>query len=177
MKTLSILASLVLCLACLSCNESPKIRKQSATPEAAVPEFLRSNGSLIEIPDFEIEVAHSAASIEKLNDQGESVIVSANFSGEPSNPKDGDEIGELQLAKKDIELAPSERIARFSGLSFPKAYYDKLADKDFMLLINVVSGRKSSEDNLLNCGIVQLNVSKIGGQRFKVDCALIEESF
>ncbi len=142
-----------------------------------LPEYLQLDGDRIVLPTFEIEVTHSTAAAQLLKNSGETIIVSAYFSGEPTDPKDGDDIGELRVATRDIELNADETLIRFSGMSFPREVYDKLADKDFTLLINVYSGRKSSEDNLLNCGIVNLNVSKIANQRFTIDCKLIEESY
>jgi len=82
----------------------------------------------------------------------------------------------LFIFKKEIELSGKNRIARFEGLKFPKKLYNKLADKDINLLINVYSGRKASEDNLLDCGIMEAKVSKLANKRFALGCKLIAET-
>lgn len=79
------------------------------------------------------------------------------------------------MTKKDIELTGDNRIARFEGLKFSKAAYEKLADKDISMLINIYSGRKSSDNNLLDCGIMEDKASKFRNKRFTLGCKLIEE--
>lgn len=137
--------------------------------------LYKMEGNEYIIPTFEIEVSNSVKAGQTLADQKETIIVSAFFNGDPINEKDLEEDGQMFIAKKEIELTGDNRIAKFEGLKFSKAMYDKLADKDITLLINVYSGRKSSSDNLLDCGIVEANVSKLINKRFTVGCKLIEE--
>jgi len=151
--------------------------KIATTPGSlgAASNIYKMEGNEFVIPTFEIEVSNSLKANQTLGTQKETIIVSAFFSGDPVNDKDLDDDGQMFITKKDIELSGDNRIAKFEGLKFSKAMYDKLADKDITLLINVYSGRKSSSDNLLDCGIVEANASKLMNKRFTVGCKLIEE--
>ncbi len=131
-------------------------------------------GDSMVIPAFEIEVSNSTQANETLTKKKETIIVAAYFSGEPASDKDRDDDGMMFITSKEIELTGNNRIARFEGLKFSKKAYDKLADKDISLLINIYSGRKSSQDNLLDCSILEMKASQFGGKRSVLDCKLIE---
>jgi hypothetical protein len=150
--------------------------KAPAGSEGAVSDIYTEDGDNVVIPTFEIEVSNSPKADQTLGKQKETILVAAFFSGEPSNDKDRDEEGQLFISKKEIELSGNNRIARFEGLKFPKKLYNKLADKDINLLINVYSGRKASQDNLLDCGIMEAKVSKLVNKRFTLGCKLIAET-
>lgn len=151
--------------------------KIEATPGSlgAASNLYKMEGTEVIIPTFEIEVSNSLKANQTLTGQKETIIVAAFFSGEPMNEKDRGEDGQMFIVNKEIELSGDNRIARFEGLKFPKATYAKLADKDISLLINVYSGRKSSENNLLDCGIMEDRASKFRNKRFMLGCKLIEE--
>ncbi len=133
-------------------------------------------GDSLVIPTFEIEVSQSAKARQLLTKQQETTIVAAYLSGDPRDDRDRDDIGMMPLADKQIELTDGNRIARFEGLKFSKKDYGKLADKDIHLLINVYSGRKSSGDNLLDCGLLDLQASQFMNKRFVLRCQLIAET-
>lgn len=141
-----------------------------------LPAMYQRQGSSIVLPTFEIEVANSPKSGQTLSKQQETIIVSAYFSGTPKDDRDRDEVGEMLVAKQEIELSGNERLARFEGIKFPKRLYDKLADKDVLLLINVYSGRRSSENNLLDCGFLQAHASQFQNKRYVLGCKLIGEN-
>jgi hypothetical protein len=81
---------------------------------------------------------------------------------------------ELGLGAPEIEL-DKPGIAKFEKIKISKRAYQDLADKDFTVLINVASGRKSSGDNLLDCGIVQEPISKMVGKIHSLKGKLIRE--
>ncbi|MCB0518760.1 MAG: DUF3298 domain-containing protein [Lewinellaceae bacterium] len=139
-------------------------------------DLFEIQGGQVVVPTFEIEVRTSARASQLLQKKKETIIVAAMFYGFPSDPKDEDETGQMGLMNKDIELSGNQRLARFEGLKFSKTELDKLKDKDFRLLINVYSGRKSSEDNLLSCGLAEVPASQFRGKRYSIQCNLIEES-
>lgn len=162
-------------LACASsCKNTPK-DVATNNPEEQPATHTRPDSSIV-LPTFEIEVANSPKADQTLTKQQETIIVSAFFSGTPLDEKDGDEIGELLVAKQEIELVGDKRLARFEGIKVHKNLYDKLADKDVRLLINVYSGRRASDDNLLSCGLLEAKVSQIENKRFVLGCTLIAES-
>lgn len=156
-----------------SCKNAPNQANTSTETELAAP--YTADGDQVVIPTFEIEVSSSEAAAKTLGNQKETIIVAAYFSGTPSDEKDMDEMGMLPVLNKEIELSGGQRVARFDGLKFPRTIYEKLKDKDIELLINVFSGRKSSEDNLLDCGLLQITASQLKDKRFTLGCKLIEE--
>lgn len=141
-----------------------------------VPEMYEVKGGSVILPPFEIEVKSSQKATQTLTRDKETIIVAAFFSGIPSDPKNENEIGTLDFLQPSIELTGNEKVARFENLKIPKSEFNKLKDKDIDLLINVYSGRKSSQDNLLDCGLLEMKASKFGNKRFVIGCKLIEES-
>jgi hypothetical protein len=141
-----------------------------------VPEFYEVQGGSVVIPAFEIEVRTSKKAAQTLQKNKETIIVAAMFYGFPASEKDADETGQMSILNKNIELTGNQRLARFEGLNFSKKQLAKLKDKDMRLLINVYSGRKSSENNLLSCGLADVPASQFGGKRYSLQCNLIEES-
>lgn len=136
--------------------------------------YLVFRGDSVEIPSFEIEVTLSAKAAQKLTHDKETIIVRADFSGMPKDTtlQEYKESGQMSLASSERELI-TNHIAIFGGIKFPKSLYDSLADKNINLLINVVSGRRSSKDNLLNCDILEDKMSNVKGRRFTLKGKLI----
>ncbi|MEO6843686.1 MAG: hypothetical protein ABI184_00865 [Ginsengibacter sp.] len=136
--------------------------------------YFKPDGDSLIIPTFEIEVNLSPKAKAKLSKNNETIIVSASFIGMPKDTTSEDfkNSGQIGIAGKDIEIR-NDSIAKFENIRFSKSLYDSLADKDIQLLINVFSGRHSSPDNLLNCGIIQEKMSKVKGKIFTIDCKLI----
>ncbi|MDD2636775.1 MAG: hypothetical protein PHW82_14885 [Bacteroidales bacterium] len=142
--------------------------------------YLITTGDSVEIPSFEIELKLSKKAETKLKNDNESVIVMAFFTGEPienipDKYKHKVEMGELWLLSYPIELT-DKRIAKFENLKFHKDLYDLLKNKDIRLLINVYSGRKSTDVNILDCEILQDNMSNINGKQFTINGKLISNN-
>ena len=143
-------------------------------------EYLKIVGDSVEIPYFEIELKLSDKAEKKLKTDNESIIVMAYFTYfqedkiYPEKYKDNvDYSGELMLLSYPIELT-DKRLAIFENVKFSKDLYDLFGEnKDIDLLINVFSGRKSCEDNILDCTILQNPMSKIKGKRFTIEGKLI----
>jgi len=136
--------------------------------------YFKPDGDSLIVPAFEIEVHLSQKAEAKLSKENETIIVSASFIGIPKDTTSTAflESGETGIAGKDIEIRNGS-IAKFENIKFSKSLYDSLSDKDIQLLINVFSGRHSSTDNLLDCGIIEDKLSKVQGKKFKIDCKLI----
>jgi hypothetical protein len=153
-------------------------KKNSPTTQIAIDSLITNYtvvGESLVIPAFEIEVRPSDKAAQTLKSKKETVMVSAMFSGFPIDKKDEDEIGQMPILDTIIELSVDNRVARFENIKFPKTVYNKLKDKDIDLLINVYTGRKSSEDNLIDAGIVQKKASEFKDKRFVLNYKLIEE--
>ena len=139
----------------------------------------------VEIPYFEIEVKLSKEAEEKLKNDNETVIVCAIFTGELYNDYDFSKIPEeykkrfipmldFHLLTHNIKLTDT-RLARFENLVFPKDLYDFINYKDIMILINISSGRRSTNLNILNTDILIGPISKIKGNKYTLNEGLILE--
>lgn len=144
----------------------------------ALSDIYTIQGANLIIPPFEIEVNNSSTADKTLAKKKETIIVSAMFWAVPLDPmdKEAGEDGLISVLNQDIELTGDNRVARFEGLQFNKRLLDKMEDQDINLLINIFSGRKSSQDNLLDCGILDMKASQFGYKRLALRCKLIEET-
>ena len=138
---------------------------------------LKIVGDSVLIPSFEIEILLNEKAEAKLKKENESVIVMAYFNGDPIEEipekyMDKVEMDGLLLLASSIELT-DKRIATFENLKFSKELYDLLANKEIQLLINVYSGRKSSDLNLLQCEILQDSLSNVIGKKITLKGELI----
>lgn len=151
----------------------------SSAPPVSLPngDYLKVDGDSVLIPSFDIVLEVDEKAKEKLKAEKESILILAYFSGQPTEesakkyPEFAQE-GEISLVKSSLEVA-NGYTAKIENIRFPKARYEDLADKDISLLVNVVSARKSSSENCLDCGIIQGKMSTIIGKSFTIKCKLI----
>lgn len=168
----------------LGCTQKTEKKNDAASTElpsgeAAIEPLtneMKDNGDSLLLPPFEIEVALSDAAQMKMTADKETIIVNAYLSGEPKDSIDVqiNEMGQLNLAASEIEL-DKPGIARFDKINISKKAYETLANKDFEILINIYSGRRSSEYNLLTADILQEPVSIVSGKRHVLNAKLISE--
>jgi hypothetical protein len=128
------------------------------------------------LPAFNIVLQLSKAAEEKLASMKETVIVDADLSGIPKDTtlEAYRETGEFAIGNYRVELS-SDRTARFDHLAVSKADFEKLADPDVEVLVNIYSGRRSSPNNILDCEFLQKNISAIRGQQIVLKGKLIGE--
>lgn len=125
---------------------------------------------------FSVDVTLSPKAMKKLVESKETIIVVGYLSG---NPRKGalkkfvDEMGQVDLGEIKAEIAPGMS-AGFGEIKFLKDAYEQ-TDKKPQLLINVYSGRKSSPDNLLDCGIYEGDLLPIQAKSTPISCKLIGE--
>jgi hypothetical protein len=88
----------------------------------------------------------------------------------------------LQLKKLYCHLNPVlDRVGLrlpmqdFKNVLVSKNAFDQLICKDFLVLINVYSGRKSSDLNLISCNILQKDISQVKSRNHILKGKLIEE--
>jgi hypothetical protein len=155
---------------------APVTPKEADSDEDVYALYEVKGNDMVIFP-FEIEVDNSDKVEKLLRGNKETIIVSAMLWGVPKDPKEKakGEDGMVSFVNKDIELSGDNRLARFEGLTFNKSLLSKVEDKDIFLLINVFSGRKSSKDNLLTCGILDTKVSQVVNKRYVIGCKLIAE--
>jgi len=137
--------------------------------------YLQLDGDSILIPDFEIEVSLSPKAEKKLKEDNETVIVSAMFSGTPKDTLSNEyQFMGISVKNYDIELT-TQRIARFDKVRFHSSILNKLSDADIFLLINVFSGRRSSENNILDVEILEDKMSVVKGKKYILKGKIIGE--
>jgi hypothetical protein len=72
------------------------------------------------------------------------------------------------------EIAPGAT-AIFDSVKLNQPMMKWMDNQGPQMLINVYSGRKSSPDNLLDCGIYEGALSAVQGQSIPISCKLIGE--
>lgn len=127
-----------------------------AGPKSAVTKY--------EPPDFAVEVRLTEKAKQYLLEHGETVIVSATFADDIG--PDGNHLGNIRR-----ETVSAGTVA-FKNIEFPTNKIRALANLDYEVLINVVSGRRSIRSNILDCGIVQERVSTLKNKSIPVECDL-----
>jgi hypothetical protein len=136
--------------------------------------YLRSDRDSIIVNPFEIEIELTDKAKERITSSNETIVISIFYYGYPKDEKDAnsENDGTLYLAGAEKEITYGQ-IARFENVKISKIDYDKLIDKDFDLNLNVYSGRKSSQHNLLNCEPLFDKVSNVANKRFTLKGKLI----
>jgi len=130
-----------------------------------------------DLEHFDVTVTLSEKARQTLTDKKETIVVSAMFHGNPKKDSPGDYFEDHvpdNLGVRDIEIQPGA-IATFSGLRMQQDSRNHLDGRDPDLLINVVSGRRSSKDNLLECDIYEGKLKAVSGKTIPISCKLIHE--
>lgn len=126
---------------------------------------------------FTVTISYSQKAMDTLVAGKETVIVAGYLTASPipGTPKQYvDRMGELGLGEVDREIAPGA-VAAFDGVKPTPAMIKWVDSSGPQLLINVYSGRKSSPNNLLDCGIYQGSLAAVQGQSIPISCKLIGE--
>ncbi len=126
---------------------------------------------------FRVNLALSDAAKRRLLENKESIIVAGYFTGSPKHDalkKYVDEMGEVGLGNVQAEVAPGEN-ASFKEINLKSDALEQIDEQGPLLLINVYSGRKSSKNNLLDCGIYQGPLKSVQGKNIPIACKLIGE--
>lgn len=140
-------------------------------------EITRTDKDSVEIPEFEIEIKLNESAEKKIVDEKESIIVQAYFLGIPKDTtlKEYIDEGKIGIGSRRVELFES-RVAKFENLKISKKDYEGLKDRNFEVLINVFTGRRSSQFNLINCDLLQDGIDNIKGKRWILKGKLITEN-
>jgi|ERR1035438_1228895 hypothetical protein len=147
--------------------------------------FCRSHRSnkaptdlIVPVPSFSISVKLSDAAKQQLQNMHESILVIAYFDGDPLPGQ-----GTYNAPFRDVFLGNAEKlvdehnIATFDTTRISQSNWDRLADKNYFITINVVSARKASKNNLLSCSVPENRLSTFAGKTTEVSCDLISERF
>lgn len=130
----------------------------------------------VKLPTFEIEIDLSDKAEKELKKSHETIIVQAYLRGIPKDKENEEYIewGHINVGEHRIEL-DSKRIACFSDVKIPKYQVNKLENLNVEVLINVFSGRKTSQFNILDVNILQEPINIIKGKKFTLKGKLIGE--
>jgi len=169
-------------LAVTACQResAPASASTPTTPAATAP---RSSGPTSNA--FDVEITLSRAAREHLVAQRESLIAGAEYFGYPSARAQeahvpGSENPWLTLHREQIELEGAQLdgtpTARFPAVTFdPEQLAWTEAPDAPQVNINVYSGRRSSPDNMLECGMFQDTLAVAARTPIRLSCGLIGE--
>jgi hypothetical protein len=158
---------ILLTFACIASHH--RVLAQQQNPKPAPPAAA--------LTGFTVKVSYSQKAMEKLIASKETVIVVGYLYGFPKagTPKqDVDHVGQVDLGEVKQEIAPAAT-ATFDRVKPDQALVKWINDQGLQILINVYSGRKSSPDNLLDCGIYEGSLAAVQGQSIPISCKLIGE--
>lgn len=140
---------------------------QAAQPAVSTPEF----------PGFTVDVTLSDKAMKKLVASKETVIAAGYITG---NPRKGalkkyvSEMGDIDLGQIQVEFQPGKS-GKFGEIKLKPDARAQTDGTDPQIDINVFSGRKSSKDNLIDCGTYEGSLKAIQGKSIPIACKLIGE--
>ncbi len=143
--------------------------------QSAKPVAIKSGKILIE--PFEIDLALSDKAISLLKASGETIVFVFHFYGDPTtarNEANKEYFSDSYGFSLRREFPVKKRYA-IKDMEIPAAFYAPLADKDISVNLNIISGRKSSRNNLIRCDILEGRLSELAGRRFSMSGRLIRE--
>ena len=120
---------------------------------------------------YDVTITLSEKAAAELTKTKETITVSATFVGQKKAPKP-DEDPEVMLGEETAEL-PGAGTVTLGKLGVSDE--DVATTANLQILINVFSSRKASEDNILDCGIWQVDAAKAPAAKITIDCKLIGE--
>jgi hypothetical protein len=182
---MSIYKLIIIPIVLLSCTtkqrENNQVAKRDLIQNQAAITNQLTNDSLVDsdsilIPSFEVEIILSEKAKERMLNPEESIIVFVEFFGEPKDSiNEGlNEEGQLMLRSTKMEINPPW-VAKIDNIFISKIVYDRLKNKDFDVSIQIWTGRRSSEFNLLHGELIDGTISKLKGKRHKLNASLIGE--
>ena len=178
---LRVVAILIALTACQ--RENTTAASSSAAPAPAAP-----TAQTVEGPTnaFQVEVTLSPAARERFASHRESLIANAEYFGYPSAQAKaqhvpGSENPWLTLHHAQIELQGAQLdgtpTARFPAVALDPVLLASTDAPDApQVNINVYSARRSSPDNLLDCGMFQDTLAVATRAPIRLSCALIGEA-
>jgi len=161
-------AKALLLLLFVAATLGPALAQQPSAKPAALPDI---------VPGFTVTVTYSQKAMATLVAGKETVIVVGYLYGFPikGTPKqDVDHVGQIDMGQVKKEIAPGAT-ATFDHVKLNKPMMKWMDSQGPQVLINVYSGRKSSPNNLLDCGIYEGPLQAIQGQSTPISCKLIGE--
>jgi len=130
------------------------------------------SGEQLAVPAFSITITLDDEARAKLTNAGETIKAAIYFDGD-GTPVPGVKTAphrDVFLGTYEFELNESGTI-QIEDATISAEAYSRLSDKDYHYTINVVSGRRSFENNVLDGGYAQGRHSELdAGKPIKITC-------
>ena len=161
-KMKNLIYLLLITFTIISCNHSKS--GNAKRTKKNVKEVTKMSIDSVSVPTFKIQLNLSEKAEKMLKDKNESIIIAVDFIGEPEKRiietrkyEFYNENGDMNIGSKRIEFE-SKRTIKFENCKVSKKLLKLLKNKTYDVRINVVSGRKSSKDNLITCDYYQESI-------------------
>lgn len=156
-----------------SCHSKKRRVEEKITHSSQPSSIANTPKNLLLTPSFSIRLALSKKAERRLRKTDETIIVATYLTGLPKNEKiasDGS-LEQLNLSTQEIELSWQDEVAVFEDLKVSPETFKTLADTNYRVLVNVYSGRKSHDRNILTGDVLEGTVDEIIGKEhlLKVD--------
>jgi hypothetical protein len=142
------------------------------------PVSAQQNTTPTPLTGFTVKVTYSQKASDTLAAKKETVVVAGYLYGfpKPGTPKKYvDKMGQVGIGDDIHQEIALGTIATFGAVQLDQAMLKWLDNQGPQILINVYSGRKSSPNNLLDCGIYEGSLAAVQGQSIPIACKLIGE--
>ena len=123
---------------------------------------------------FTVDVQLSPGATTKLAAIKETIIVGADYYGNPAPNAPAQPEPGIELGRQTVELHQAGR-AVFALANADPAKLAMVDQRDIRILVNVYSGRRNAEDNLLDCGIFEDSARVAVRGPIPIKCTLIGE--
>ena len=142
---------------------------------------LTNEKDSISVPEFTIRIYLNNSAEKELLEKNETIKLIIELYGTPKvhipekyKYEFYNELGQIQLGHKTIELK-NERIYTFKNLKINSDLLNLLENKTYNIRIGVVNGRKSSENNILDCQQIDKNIDSLKLKTTEISGKLIKE--
>lgn len=126
---------------------------------------------------FDLTITLSSKAENKLKSVNEGITVLASYYGSPHKgaERHANEMGMIDLGTETIELGGHAGSAHIKGNSVSSERL-KWIQQPVNVNVNLFSSRKSSDDNILSCDLIDGPVNTVAKSPVTIHCALIEEN-
>lgn len=161
-----------------SASARPDLEPDKASTEASVDAGAAASESDAVSPyAFSVDITLSPPAAQQLSRHRETIKLTAFYYGlpKPGLPEGIDNgMGQVYLGEGEIEIPGADGRAHFDGKGV-QASRLRYIEGEPQVNLNVYSGRRSSEDNLLNCDFFEDAVRVAHAAPLKIHCKLIRE--
>lgn len=130
----------------------------------------------IKVPSFDVNVTLSPTASKHLKNTKETIIISTELFGMPTKKHEdmASSEGRINLGYERTEINSSGTY-KLSNLIIDGDYLPWIKSSDYYLNINVSSGRRSSEYNMLNCNFFEDHIGIAVKNEIQIKCKLLTE--